>query len=978
MAAVPSPLGRSANPFARIARPSDYRSWPVRSAEGVAGWLSGSDLLEGGGGLLLRGSSERTAWYLDGVPHSGVPLLPFPSVGAVALWIDHLPPEFGGTTTGVVAVDTGEPFLRHWQGGVEGLTSRGLDAYGQSLGAFSLAGPIIRNVSVWLAGEVEDRREANPRAVDTPRLPAADRAALLQSTQVIVFGNPQTGETRFVPLPGDLPTGTTLEQLQGLLPVPPGFTQVITRPIDAVAVFNSDRFTFSPTRPEQEQRVMRLHGGLQWAFSPALHAWFDATLYQDVDRLYQPQRLAFNYEAFPEGRSRRYAWSGGLFYTPSGRTLRARLQARLEQQRVVEYDPRFTDAVEDLLFYGDLDHPANAVMRRYYRFDDPTGTYVKAFRDGADAILGAVYAIPGTGPVSYFKARNDARHLIGTVAGRIRGHHLTGGGVYTRQSGRQYRVNAPTTLARYYDDGVVEAGQGGVTTWAALIPAQLADNTTYHGYNYLGTETATSEDLTAFTTATGAQAGDPAFDQAPFRPWNAALFGRDELDWGRLHLDLGLRAETFGTSGRTLYDPFNLYPIKRAGDLGTALPEGIGGDFTVYFEAGQVTGYRDRDGQFYDPQGGRVTSDVDIALVARSVELAPGVVLGQLHEAAFREAPRHTVLLPRLAAAFDLGRSLAVFGWYDRMAWQPVPFLHETLQGYQRRLQGAGTLLNPSLKPERATRFGGGLRMGAEPGQPGLSARLSAFLQYFDDLVAEDVRTQVFPFNYQTFTNRGAARLIGGSLELHWRNRNDRLHLMADYTFEGGRTEDQAYVVFLLGNPFVGATEALVRTHPHRLTVQVNGRLDQEAGPRLLGWHPLALTTASLAAQARSGFRYSQPLSPFPFFLPTEDPLVTEVNGATMPWTYRVDLRLEKTFRWQQRRALTVFLWFENLLDTQNVVEVYEATGEPDDDGWLDTVEGRSFIGENPTLAAFYRLRLPDPAHYGLPRLVRLGLRLGF
>lgn len=970
------PMEQSSSPFSRVAHPGDYHAWPVRSIEGVVGWLSGSDLLEGGGGLLLRGSSERTAWYLDGVPHGGVPLLPFRSVGPITVWIDHLPPAFGGTTTGGVEVQTGGVRLNRWQGWGEGLTSRGLDAYGQSLGAFSLEGPVARNLSVWLVGEVEDRREANPRAVETPRLSASDRATLLQNPQVIAVGNPQTGETRFLPLPGDLPAGTTVEQLQGLLPVPAGFTQFLTRPIDAVAVFDSEQFGFSPTRPEQEQRLMRLHGGAVWQWSPALRAWFDVSLLQDTYRLYQPQRLAFNYEAFPEGRSRRYAWSGGLAYAAPGRSMRGQLLARLEQQRVVEYDPRFSDSVEDLLFYGDLDHPANAVMRRYYRFDDPTGTYVPAFRDGADALLGAVYAIPGTGPVGYFKARNDARHLSGHLSGLVQGHRLTVGGVYTRQAGRQYRVAAPTTLARYYDDGVVEAGTGGVTTWEAFTPAQLAGNTTYHGYNYLGTETATAEDLAAFTTTDGLQAGDSALDQAPFRPWNAAAFGREEWSWARLHLDLGLRVERFGTNGRTPYDPFNLYPVRRAGDLAIPLPTGIRDDFTVYFEAGQVTGYRDRQGQFYNPQGTPVTSDVDVALVARSVEPAPGVVLGQLHAAAFQDAPGHTVLLPRLAAAFDLVRTLALFGWYDRMAWQPVPFLHETLQGYQRRLQGAGTLLNPSLKPERSTRYGGGVRVGALPGQPGVSARLSAFLQHFEDLVAEDVRTNVFPFNYRTFTNRGAARLIGGSLELNWRS--DRLHLMADYTFEGGRTEDQAYVVFLLGTPFVGATEALVRTHPHRLTAQVNGRLDREGGPRLLGGHPLAHTTFSLAAQARSGFRYSQPLSPFPFFLPTEDPLVTEVNGATMPWTYRIDLRLEKTFHWSSNAQVAVFLWVENLLDTQNVVDIYEATGTPDDDGWLDTVEGRAFIGENPTLAAFYRLRLPDPSHYGLPRLVRLGLRLGF
>lgn len=69
-------------------------------------------------------------------------------------------------------------------------------------------------------------------------------------------------------------------------------------------------------------------------------------------------------------------------------------------------------------------------------------------------------------------------------------------------------------------------------------------------------------------------------------------------------------------------------------------------------------------------------------------------------------------------------------------------------------------------------------------------------------------------------------------------------------------------------------------------------------------------------------------------------------------------------------------MWAENVAGRRNVRAVYRATGLPDDDGYLGTQAGRQERPEGSAANLFYRLRLADPANYGVARQVRVGLKL--
>jgi hypothetical protein len=109
------------------------------------------------------------------------------------------------------------------------------------------------------------------------------------------------------------------------------------------------------------------------------------------------------------------------------------------------------------------------------------------------------------------------------------------------------------------------------------------------------------------------------------------------------------------------------------------------------------------------------------------------------------------------------------------------------------------------------------------------------------------------------------------------------------------------------------------------------------------------------------------------------------INGARTPWQYRIDARLEKTFdikmSEKRRGTVSVYLWIQNLLNTQNVVAVYRATGNPDDDGFLSTAEGQQLAASQASQQAFidqYNIRVQNPDNYSLPRRSRIGVRFDF
>jgi hypothetical protein len=110
-----------------------------------------------------------------------------------------------------------------------------------------------------------------------------------------------------------------------------------------------------------------------------------------------------------------------------------------------------------------------------------------------------------------------------------------------------------------------------------------------------------------------------------------------------------------------------------------------------------------------------------------------------------------------------------------------------------------------------------------------------------------------------------------------------------------------------------------------------------------------------------------------------------------MPATFRLDLRVDKDFgftiggkkegRKSREAYMNVYLQILNLLNSKNVMNVYSATGNADDDGYLAAPEWQRQIASQLDPESFvqmYQIYLDNGFNYSTPQQIRLGLMFNF
>ena len=115
------------------------------------------------------------------------------------------------------------------------------------------------------------------------------------------------------------------------------------------------------------------------------------------------------------------------------------------------------------------------------------------------------------------------------------------------------------------------------------------------------------------------------------------------------------------------------------------------------------------------------------------------------------------------------------------------------------------------------------------------------------------------------------------------------------------------------------------------------------------------------------------------------------VNGSNLPWNFKLDLRIDKDIEltWGSKKEgeekkhanLNIYLQVLNVLNAKNIIDVYKATGNPGDDGYLASPEGQIALADKNSAESFtdlYKVKVNDPSYYSRPRVVRLGLLLDF
>ena len=110
--------------------------------------------------------------------------------------------------------------------------------------------------------------------------------------------------------------------------------------------------------------------------------------------------------------------------------------------------------------------------------------------------------------------------------------------------------------------------------------------------------------------------------------------------------------------------------------------------------------------------------------------------------------------------------------------------------------------------------------------------------------------------------------------------------------------------------------------------------------------------------------------------------------GSRLPWSFRLDLTVDKDIyinsgKGEEGRQsyFNVYFRINNLLNQQNVLNVYPYTGNPDDDGFLTAPEWQKLISEQLDPQAYrdlYAIAVNTPGNYARPRTIRLGVIFNF
>jgi outer membrane receptor protein involved in Fe transport len=351
--------------------------------------------------------------------------------------------------------------------------------------------------------------------------------------------------------------------------------------------------------------------------------------------------------------------------------------------------------------------------------------------------------------------------------------------------------------------------------------------------------------------------------------------------------------------------------------------------------------------------------------------------------------------MPRISFNFPISDEAMFYAYYDVLAQRPSRNRMDPTDYLFLAYKTASTLNNPDLKSVKTTNYEVGFKQTLSSSS---ALTINAFYREMRDMIQYTRVAYAFPKEYYTWGNIDFGTVKGLSMAFELR-RTKNVSFNANYTmqFADGSGSNDVTGVNIVGSeqPNLRATLPLDFDQRHNLTASLDFRYGSGKrynGPIVNGKEILSNTGINFLATAGSGTPYSRQLNATQaaqFGINNRTYLEGSVNGSRLPWSYRMDMRVNKSFdiRWgdvqesQKKGTVNLYLQVQNILNTANVVNVYQFTGNPDDDGYLTTAVGIDDIASqiNPNaFADMYTVKLNDPNNFTRPRTVRLGVTLDF
>lgn len=525
----------------------------------------------------------------------------------------------------------------------------------------------------------------------------------------------------------------------------------------------------------------------------------------------------------------------------------------------------------------------------------------------------------------------------------------------------------------------------------------------YRGYDYLGNKTTGNISFEDFFSEKDAD-GRRTFPVAPFSPIYAAGYIQDKFTYKDIIFRLGLRADYYDANTKVFKDPYALYEIEDAGayfgrNTDKTQPASVADDYKVYVagaESDEIIGYRKGD-QWYQPNGTAVSGGNVIfnggVVYPRYVDRENRVLDIQdpnyKPEYSFDDYKPQLNLMPRMAFSFPISEDANFFAHYDVLYQRPPSnsVLTALDYFYFNNAGSSGVQNNPNLRPVRTVSYEAGFQQKVSQFA---AIKMSAYYKENKDLIQRRVYTNVpAPITtYETYGNLDFGTTKGFSFQFDKRRTNN-LEFSATYTlqFAEGSGSDANSSGGINTRGILRNLNPLSFDERHRITANIDYRYESGKaydGPKIAGLDIFANTGINLNVIAVSGQPFTRNSNPAPL---GGNGFLGSINGSRQPWTFSMDMRVDKTFTINTsktgNRGLegNIYLRVQNLLDARNVRNVFGYTGDPENDGYLLSEFGQDRINDiqasGKDVDAFldaYSWRLVSPGNYFFPRRIYLGV----
>ncbi len=530
----------------------------------------------------------------------------------------------------------------------------------------------------------------------------------------------------------------------------------------------------------------------------------------------------------------------------------------------------------------------------------------------------------------------------------------------------------------------------------------------YNGYDYLGNQLTKAPSFNDFFTEKNGDEYARPIDA--FRPVYTAGYIQDRFNFNDIVFRVGVRVDRYDANRKVLKDKYSLYDVYSTGEVDGGLnpngqhPGNIGEDYVVYVDdfnnpSPNIVGYRDGD-TWFNADGEEVGDPNVIANNSSTGTITPYVIDPDADikdvnfdpNASFEDYTPQITVMPRIAFSFPISKDkdheALFFAHYDVLTQRPPTGTSATPADYYFFLETAGaTFDNPDLKPEKTIDYQVGFQQQLSPSTV---IQISAFYKELRDMIQVVNVPYAYPLSYTTFGNIDFGTVKGLTLSYDIARRTKNIKLSTSYTlqFADGTGSSATSQINLLGagQPNLRTIIPLTFDSRHAVKLVMDYRFDDPEGgqPKWLNNVGLNVTFNS-----RSGEPYTRQANATPtaqFGVVSKSTLDGAINGSRLPWHYRTDIKLDKSFLFNFGKAdrpvnMNVYIWVQNLFDNENVIAVYPYTGNALDDGYLTSAEGDEYTGDQIDPQSFYDLytiKMMNPDNYSIPRRMRLGLAFDF